>query len=223
MCTRKRRPRRCNADRKATSGAVSRLSEALGLGVEIKRIRGDVREEGVFRKLLDTDVVLAGTDTHASRAMINELASTYLLPVIDVGVRAGAKGDGRLAALAAEVRTVTPATPCLWCRDVISADVVRAENLPPKQREQLLEEGYLPEGVGEPAPSVVALTFLGASLATCALITLLSDEGEVAPAAILVDGLVGYGQEMQPTEPQAGCRCRGQIGLGDAAAPPFRP
>ncbi len=162
----------------------------LGFDVEVRRIHGDVRREDVFRQLLDTDVVLAGTDTHGSRAAINDLASTYLLPVIDVGVRAGAKDEGTLAALTAEVRVLTLTTPCLWRRRAISADVIREENLPPDQRERLAQDGYLVGGFGKPAPSVIALTFLGASLATCALLALLGSEGEVAPSGYIVDGLL---------------------------------
>jgi len=61
----------------------------LGLGVVVRRLQGDVREEAAFRALLDTDVVFSCTDTHGSRAAVNELASAYLLPVIDVGARVG--------------------------------------------------------------------------------------------------------------------------------------
>ncbi len=195
----------------------------LGFDVEVHRIHGDVRREGVFRQLLDADVVLAGTDTHGSRATINDLASTYLLPVIDVGVRAGAKDKGTLAALTAEVRVLTPTTPCLWCRRVISAEVIRAENLPPDQHERLAQDGYLVGGFGEPAPSVIALTFLGASLATCALLALLGSEGEVAPSGYIVDGLLAYAQETQPTVPVEDCLCRRQLAMGDACAPPLLP
>jgi hypothetical protein len=83
--------------------------------------------------------------------MINELASAYLLPVIDVGVQAGAKKNAGLAALAAEICVLTPVTPCLWCRRRISAGIIRAENLPAGQRDKLVREGYLAASVRRPA------------------------------------------------------------------------
>ncbi len=199
---------------------VGRHLDHLGLAEPVRRVQGDVRVESVFRHLLDVDVVISGTDTHGSRAVINDLASTYLLPVIDVGVQAGAKRSGGLAALVAEVRVLTPTTPCLWCRKAISADVIRAENLPTEQRVRLVEEGYLVGGVGEPAPSVVALTVLGAGLATCALLGLLSTEGDVCSSGYVVDGLMGDGFETHPTEPDPTCRCRERIGAGDTRPPP---
>jgi hypothetical protein len=214
------------ADLRATTppgkvDVVGRHLDQLGLGVTIRRITGDVRSEPIFRALLDADVVICGTDTHGSRAAMNELASPYLLPVIDVGVRVGAKTSGALAALVAELRVLTPVTPCLWCRGAISADVIRAENLPAAERARLEAEGYLVGAVGGPAPSVVALTVLGSSLATCALLVLLSEEGKAAPSGVVVDGFLGYSMETQPTEPVPGCRCRRRLGMGDAEPPPL--
>jgi hypothetical protein len=68
---------------------------------------------------------------------------------------------------------------------------------------------------------VVALTVLGSSLATCALLVLLSEEGKAAPSGVVVDGFLGYSMETQPTEPVPGCRCRRRLGMGDAEPPPL--
>jgi hypothetical protein len=212
------------SDLRATSppakvDVVGRHLDQLGLGTSIRRLRGDVREEAVLRALVDADVVVSATDTHGSRAALNELPSAYLLPVIDVGVRVGAKASGRLAALVAELRVLTPVTPCLWCGGTISPDVIRAENLPPGERARLEAQGYLPGGVGAPAPSVVALTVLGSALATCALVALVSDEGDVAPSHLIVDGFLGYAMEVGPATPVEGCRCRRRLGRGDLVTP----
>jgi len=193
----------------------------LELGVKICQVKGDVRTERVFRHLLDADIVLMGTDTHGSRAIVNELPSKYLTPVIDVGVRVGAKNDNRLSNLVADIRILTPETPCLWCRNAISADTVRAENLSPREHSQLVREGYVVHGIGEPEPSVTALTVLGSGLATCALLAALADEGEVAPSGYWIDGLFGDSRETEPKQPKMDCRCRMNIGYGDDMSPPF--
>jgi len=200
---------------------VGRHLEGLLLGVPVLRIYGDVRCEEPFRHLLDADIVMIATDNHSSRAVVNDLASTYLLPVIDIGVRAGSKQNNLLSGLVAEVRVLTPTTPCLWCRKSIDGQVIRRENLPKEERLRLEQEGYLAGAAGSPEPSVVALTVLGSGLATCALLTTLSEEGEVAPSGYWVDGFLGDSHELDPKEPVSGCRCRTQIGLGDLAPPPF--
>jgi molybdopterin/thiamine biosynthesis adenylyltransferase len=76
-------------DPPAKVDVVGRYIDLLGLSPPITRVRADVRRESAFRRLLDTDVVIGATDTRGSRAVVNELASSYLLPVIDVGVQAG--------------------------------------------------------------------------------------------------------------------------------------
>lgn len=203
--------------------AVHRHLDDIGLEVCIRTIKGDVRNEEAFRHLLDTDVVFSAMDKHGGRAIVNELASTYLLPVIDVGVRVGAKTPTYLSGLLAEVRVLTPTTPCLWCRGTISADVIRVENMSAHERELLKREGYVVHGVGDPVPSVVALTVLGSGLATSALLTLLSEEGDVVPSAYWVDGFLGDSHVLNPSQPKPDCRCRQQLGLGDSAAIPFIP
>jgi hypothetical protein len=200
---------------------IGRHVELLGFGTRVTRVNADVRTENAFRALLDTDVVLMGTDTHGSRATVNDLASTYLLPVIDVGVRAGTTADGSLSALTAGLRLLTPDRPCLWCRGTISADAIRIENLPAEQRAQLAREGYVAGGFVAPVPSVGALTVFGAGMATCALLALLSDQSDVIPSGYVFDGMLGDAFETEPSEPKTDCRCRHQIGQGDTGAPPF--
>jgi molybdopterin/thiamine biosynthesis adenylyltransferase len=215
------------ADLRATTppakvDVVGRHLDHLQLGTRVERVRGDVRVETVFRTLLDCDVVLCGTDTHGSRAIVNELPYAYLLPVIDVGVRVGSRA-GSLSGLLAELRLLTPDRPCLWCRGAIDADTIRAENLPDEERRQLREEGYVVEGVGEPVPSVAGLTVLGAGMGICALLAVLSDDGDVIPSGYWFDGMFGDARETQPAEPRADCRCRRQLALADAAVVPFIP
>lgn len=196
--------------------------DVLGLSTQVRRVDGDVRVEANFRKLLDCDVVLCATDTHGSRSVVNDLASAFLLPVIDVGVRASSRA-GELAGLVAEVRVLTPTTPCLWCRGTINPMTIRAENMPAEQRDELVAEGYLPNSTNSPEPSVVALTVLGGALATCALLSLLSAEGEVAPSAYWIDGFMGDSYENELAVPRPDCKCRQQVAMGDKCSPRFVP
>jgi hypothetical protein len=202
---------------------VGRHIDRLVLGVPVRRVHGDVRAESVFRSLLDTDVVLCGTDTHGSRAIVNELASTYFLPVIDVGVRVGSRAEAVLCGLLAEIRVLTPTTLCLWCRQIIDADVIRAENLPDEERTKLAREGYVSGSVGAPAPSVTALTVFASGMAGCALLGLLSEDVSDVPSAYWFDGLMGDAGALNLQEPVAGCICRKHFGLGDMASIPFVP
>lgn len=89
------------------------------------------------------------------------------------------------------------------------------------QRQQPEREGYIVGGIGQPAPSVMALTSLGSGLAACALLSLLSDESTEAPSGYWVDGMFGDARETEPRDPKPDCWCRGRIGIGDGATPPL--
>jgi ThiF family len=196
---------------------VGRHLEQLGFGTQVRRFHGDVRSAALGRALLDCDVVLCGTDSHGSRATLNDLAVAYGLPLIDVGVRAGIDVAGSLAQLVSEVRTVTWDTPCLWCLDVLDGRIIREENLPPDERAQLVREGYAVGRTGRPEPSSAALTVLAAGQAACALLALLSDRGSDAPSAYLTDALNPFLRVAPLDEPRGGCRCRTLVWQGDDA------
>ncbi len=199
---------------------VGRHLEQLGLPTRIRRIHADVRAHETVRQLLDADVILNGTDTHGSRATGNDVALANLIPLIDVGVRVGSRRDA-LSGLTAELRLVTPERPCLWCRRAIDPDRIRAENLPNEERRALEDEGYVIEGVGEPVPSVVALTVLGAGMATSALLALLSEDGDDIPSGYWCDGMFGDAGETDPREPVEGCRCGFLLAQGEQAPIPL--
>lgn len=197
--------------------------DRLDLDTRVVRVMGDVTTEAAFRHLLDADLVVGATDTHVSRAVINDLPSTYLLPTIDIGVRVGNRGDGTLSGLVAELRVLTPDRPCLWCRGVLKPRTIRIENLPADERHRLQREGYLVGALGESAPSVTALGVLGSGMAGCALLGLFSSEGERVPSGWIFDGLHGdafQGAE-NGAEPKPGCRCREQLALADCSPPPL--
>lgn len=196
---------------------VGRHLDQLGLGGEVVRLFGDVRTESIARQLLDCDVLMCGTDTHGSRAVLNDLAVAYGLPLIDVGVQAGIDDNGWLAQLASEVRVVTWDTPCLWDRGTIDGRMIREENLPTDEVERLVGEGYAVGRSGRPEPSSAALTVMAAGQGACALLALLSERGEDAPSAYLLDGLNPFLRIDQLEKPGHGCRCRELVGRGDQA------
>ena len=172
------------------------------------------------RALLDVDVVFCGTDNHASRSILNDLASAYFVPMIDCGVRP-ATNEHVLQGLLAEVRVVVPGGPCLWCMRAISQRVVWQENLPAEDLEALRREDYVQGMTGLPVPSVVAVTVLGSGMATCALLGILGGSPEQLVPAYWMDGLLGDGRPLPESVVDPACRCRDVFGLADQAQIPF--
>ncbi len=123
--------------------------------------------------LLDRDVIFCCTDDYWGRAVLNQVAHQYLIPVINMGVRIDSI-NGEITGAAGDMHVIRPGKPCLWCYGFLTAERIRAESLPPGVRDNLIREGYV-EGVNSHAPAVVSLTTTISGLAVTQFLQLLTD------------------------------------------------
>lgn len=172
----------------------------LGLGTKASAIVEDVREDQIALSLLDVDVLVNTTDTHSSRATLNQLAQQYAIPLIDVGAAIGTTQDG-ISGMPVELRIVLPDGPCLWCLGVLDPKRIRLENLPAQERKRLVAEGYGAD-VDAPVPSIAALNGMAASMTALALLRLHSPRG-VLDEVVIMDGWEWYAQ-IAATRPPCG-------------------
>ncbi len=147
---------------------VAEMMRQIRDGMNIVPIVGRVTEQRVARLLRQCDVLFGCTDDQLGRGILCRLAYWYIIPLIDMGVVISRDGD-RVREVISRVTLVGPGHACLLCRRRIQPEVMRAEALPPSEREILAAEGYVP-GLGEPDPSVVTYTTLTASFATSQLL-----------------------------------------------------
>lgn len=127
---------------------------------QIESLIGDVVDVLVARSLLTTDFIFICTDSHASRAVVSQLAYQYLLPTVDMGVSISIRG-GRVAFITGRVQMLAPRLPCLTCLGAIDPEQVRREMLSPAER---AADRYI-VGAPAPAPAVISLNSTVASLA----------------------------------------------------------
>ena len=140
------------------------------LAEHARRINPSATVTPVAASLLDidpqtitgADVIVCATDGHGSRALLTEIAQQYIIPVIDLGVEVDPASETFRAG--GGVRVLRPGHGCLHCARTLSAQLVREEYLDEAQREVEIERGYL-RGESVPAPSVIALNGVVASLA----------------------------------------------------------
>lgn len=201
--------------RRPKAEIVARHLNALGLGIEAVPVVADVRSEHAARRLMDADLVVATTDTHSSRALINQVAFQYWVPTVDVGVRVGRDIAGAVSGMPVEVRLLLPDAGCLWCTDTLSPDRIREENLPPEERARLADEGYV-QGDPGPAPSLAPLNQMASSVALVTALRVVLDGGNEASRWI-VDA---WGQYSMPlsADVRPSCICARWRGRGDASS-----
>lgn len=165
--------------------------------------------------LAGLDLIFACTDGHGSRAFLTEVAQQYLVPVIDLGVEVVAGRDGATAG--GGVRVLRPGSGCLLCSDTLSSELIRQEYLGDTARAHEAVRGYLRD-VTEPAPSVIALNGVVASLAVLEACQMLAGMYPTPGSRLLFRGQVRrLSTTMMPRDPACHvCGDQGLLGRGES-------
>ncbi len=180
---------------------------------------GDVVDDHVARRLLDVEFAFICTDSHASRAVVNQLAYQHLLPVIDMGVGIKASG-GMVTHITGRVQMLAPGLACLTCTQTLDPNLIRQELLTPLQRQS---DPYI-QGHHEPQPAVISINSTVVSLAVTMFLSAVTAMPS-HPRLLIYEGIRGT---IRPTvkAPDEGCIVcsrRGALVQGDRQALMARP
>jgi hypothetical protein len=119
-------------------------------------------------QISQADVIFCCVDSKEGRQIVDLIASSFLMPVFDVGVCIPTRRAGDELAVfdvCARIDYVRPGGSTLADRSVYTQEGLRAEYLQrsaPEQYKRELEDGYI-KGAPEEAPSVIALNMRAAS------------------------------------------------------------
>lgn len=147
--------------------AVAAAINRIGLGTKVIPISRRVDDPEVVRRVATCDVVFGCVDSIEGRDTLNALATFYLLPYFDLGVRLDADGQGGIDSIFGTVHYLKPGGSSLRSRGVYSSEDLHAEHLrrvdPEAYRDQR-DAGYL-VGVQENSPAVVSVNTQLAAMA----------------------------------------------------------
>lgn len=129
-------------------------------------IRVETRPDSVLkavvtRSLADTDFIFNCTDSHGSRAVVNQFAYQYMVPVIDIGVVI-TMHELRITHIVGRTQLLAPGLACMVCGNQLDPEQIRRDLLTDFERQA---DPYI-VGHPEPAPSVISINSTMASLAT---------------------------------------------------------
>lgn len=139
---------------------AQRLAAHINPAVRSEIYQKSVLQASVARLLTETDCVFCCTDSHGSRAVLNQLAYQFLVPVFDMGVSITVM-DGCVKSMVARTQLLAPGLACMVCSNLLDSEQVRRDLLNEFQRKA---DPYI-IGVTEPAPAVISLNTTTASLA----------------------------------------------------------
>jgi hypothetical protein len=157
-------------DAEATRLKVDVIGDAFernGLPTQVKRIAGTTHESAVVSELAQCDIVFGCMDTESGRAILNRLATFYLIPYFDVGVNLKADGEGGISVVCSAVHYLKPGGSSLISRRAISIENIEAEDLKrinPELYQHRKEEKYI-KGVVEERPAVITVNTMIATFA----------------------------------------------------------
>jgi molybdopterin-synthase adenylyltransferase len=139
---------------------AARYIRALSPNALVNPIIGDVIKTAVAKRLVDSDVIFACTDSHGSRAIVQQMAYQYYIPCIDTGTTINVQ-DGVVSHIYGRVELLSPGLPCLHCSHLLDSRQIRVDMMSAYERKQ---DPYV-VGAHEPAPAVVSINGTVASMA----------------------------------------------------------
>jgi molybdopterin/thiamine biosynthesis adenylyltransferase len=197
----------------------SKVEVAQSFGLEVLpdsedvAIPSDVTTDRGARAAIDADVLIVATDNLRSRLIASRVSTQYLIPLIDAGIDIDASG-GRVRAIGGRVTRISPESGGLCCVGILDA-VRLADEIAPAP--------YI-RGAVVPAPSVVSLNGVIASLAVTEvldLVTGFSDLEHTLPRSLVYDGRRGIVRSVAETIRPCGV-CSLVRGAGDVQALPVQ-
>jgi hypothetical protein len=109
----------------ALASAIARM----GLGQEVVPLQMNLLTRKAVTEVAACDVLFGCTDGAEARHVLNRLATFYLIPYFDVGVRLDADGMGGISNISGAIHYLQPGGSSLLSREVYTMEQVEAEEL----------------------------------------------------------------------------------------------
>jgi molybdopterin/thiamine biosynthesis adenylyltransferase len=196
----------------------ARMILAINPDARVTALQADIVDSDVAQLLAAFDFVLLCTDSHASRAVVNQAAHQYLVPVIDMGVSVTVANE-TITHITGRIQMIAPGLPCLTCTGALDGMAILRELQTPEQR---AADPYV-QGVHEPQPAVISINSTVTSLAVTMLLGAVTPV-PTRPRFLSYDGLRGRVSEMAAaTHPECiVCSSAGALARGATWRLPVR-
>jgi hypothetical protein len=196
-----------------------RAIAAMKLGTRVQPFNRDLLDPEVVEALSTCDVLFGCMDSVDGRHVLNKLASTYVIPLIDVGVRLDADGQGGIDSVWIAVHTVLPGGSSLLSRRVYSQrdlDAAFLKRTDPAAYEKQRKAGYI-NGVMVDRPAVISINMEAAATAVNEFLARLHPYRAVPNGRFAIRRISLSDPDASVTEPDGEpCSTMGRaVGLGD--------
>lgn len=166
-----------DADKKRLK--VERVRESIlemDLGTKVCPLPNDISDRETILALGECDILFGCLDSVDGRHILNKIASHFLIPLIDMGVRVDADGKGNVDQVTGAIHTVLPGGSSLMSRGVYSQadlDAAFMRRHEPERYKKMVKAGYV-KGADVDRPAVISLNMLVAAYAVNELLARLT-------------------------------------------------
>ncbi len=137
-----------------------RVARRASTVTAVTTMQADVTEREVAQALTGCEFIVMAADTADARHLVNAVVQQYLVPAVQVGVKATVDLTGALTDAFATARPVGPGHGCLWCQGLVTSATLAAQ-LQPQERRAAAQYG-----TGDAAPAVITLNAIAVGVAT---------------------------------------------------------
>lgn len=141
---------------------------SMGLGTQVDVVPSNLYDgHACIQKIASCDVLFGCMDSVDGRHLLNQIATFYLIPYFDLGVKLLADGKGGIDQIWATVHYLQPGKSSLLTRGVYTMEDLNAASLyrkDPINYEALKKEGYI-KNINVESPAVISINMQIASLA----------------------------------------------------------
>lgn len=126
----------------------------------VTQIIGDIVRTKIAQALTEADFIFGCTDSHGSRAILQQICYQYHIPCIDMGSTI-TTDRGTITHIFGRIQLLSPGLACLHCSGLLDSEAVRRDMMSPFER--TLDPYITGEAIA--APSVISLNGTVSSLA----------------------------------------------------------
>lgn len=154
-------------ERNSKVAVLKAAIEKMKLETVVHAHESDLMSREVIGELSQCDVIFGCMDSVDGRHILNKVASYYLIPYIDMGVRIDADGKGGIDSINGAVHYIQPNGSSLLSRGVYTQEGLDAAMMyryAPELYKERAKQGYI-KGVRVDQPAVISVNMHIASLA----------------------------------------------------------
>lgn len=143
---------------------MKRGIDEVGMGTKVITFASHITKRKIVKELADCDFLLSCVDGAEGRHILNLISSFYVLPMMDMGVKFNADGEGGIRNIFGVVHYIQPGGSSLLSREQYNIENLRAETIKRTDKAEYERNRYL-ANVNESNPAVISVNMQVASTA----------------------------------------------------------